>query len=184
MPDTDNALLFLSFGIPAFSGFGVAHLDEFSCQSPAMSHWEATLWYHPTMNNELWLNAVLALAAIINPIGNIPLFDELTEGTDSRTRFRVYNVAILTGFITLLVLTLSGRWIMSRVFQIDIDEFRIAGGILLTTLAVKYIVFPDKGSETREQAIDTESIFRIAVVPMAVPLMVGPGSIVTAHSHT
>jgi len=131
------------------------------------------------MDFDTWLKAVLALVAILNPVGNMPIFDELTEGIDGKSRFKIYNIAVATGFGTLLVLMLFGRFIMSRIFQIDIAEFRIAGGLLLTVLAVKYIVFPDKRRRIRDDH-EVDSLFRLAVVPMAVPLMVGPGSIVTA----
>lgn len=131
------------------------------------------------MNFETWINALLALAAILNPVGNMPIFEDLTEGVDGKSRFKVYNVAVLTGFFSLLVLMLSGRFIMSRIFQIEISEFRIAGGILLTILAVKYIVFPDEKRQTEGNRAN-ENVYRLAVVPMAIPLMVGPGSIVTA----
>lgn len=132
------------------------------------------------MSASIWVNAVLALFAILNPIGNIPIFSELTEDLDPKSRFAVFNVAVLTGFGTLLVMTLTGQWIMDKVFQINILEFRIAGGILLTVIAVKYIVFPDKKTIQVEEGISKErKAIELGVVPMAVPLLVGPGSIVS-----
>ena len=132
------------------------------------------------MKLEIWINAFLALFAILNPIGNIPIYAEMTEGLDKKSRFAVFNTAILTGLITLAVFTFSGRWVMSRVFQIDILEFRIAGGILLTVLSVKHIVFSDK-KETHghEGEYGKQQALEMGIVPMAVPLLVGPGSIVT-----
>ena len=97
-----------------------------------------------SMDFNLWLKAFLALFAILNPIGNIPLFADFVDGLSRRTRTRVFNVATLTSFVTMAAMTFSGKWIMSRVFQIDILEFRIAGGLLLTILAVRYIIFPPK----------------------------------------
>ena len=132
------------------------------------------------MKIEIWINAVLALFAILNPIGNIPIYAEYVENLDKKSRFKVFNVAVITGFVTLTVLTISGRWIMSSVFQIDILEFRIAGGILLTVLAVKYIVFPEKKRHRELTAeMEKQEALEMSVVPMAVPLLVGPGSIVT-----
>lgn len=132
------------------------------------------------MNFELWLNAFLAFFAILNPIGNVPIFSEMTDELDKQTRFHVFNVAILTGFFTLLTMSLSGKWIMEKVFQIDISEFRIAGGILLLIIAIRYIVFPPKEHELDFSTGDKRSrAMEAAVIPMAVPLLVGPGSIVT-----
>lgn len=133
---------------------------------------------YSTMSFETFLNAALALFAILNPIGNIPLFSDLTDGLDKKSRFTVYNITVVTGFVTLLVMTLTGRWIMSVVFQIDIIEFRIAGGILLTVLAVKHIIFSENRKAPAEDGAERK-IMELGAVPMAVPLLVGPGSIVT-----
>ncbi|MBN2511085.1 MAG: MarC family protein [Spirochaetales bacterium] len=132
------------------------------------------------MNMEIWINAFLALFAILSPVGIIPIYADLTEDLDKKSRFAVFNTAVLTGFVTLVVFTFTGRWVMSRVFQIDILEFRIAGGILLTVLSVKHIVLSDK-KEVRMPNKETarQQAMEIGVVPMAVPLLVGPGSIVT-----
>ncbi len=129
------------------------------------------------MNGEVWLNAFLALFAIVNPLGNMALFAEFTEELDSRSRFRIFNIAAGTGVLTLLVMSLAGSWIMTTIFQIGIDEFRIAGGVILTVLAVRYIVFPPPKQTVQHHTAD--SILQMGVVPMAVPLLVGPGSIVT-----
>lgn len=130
------------------------------------------------MNLEILINAILALFAILNPIGNIPIFAEFTDGLDRKTRMSVFNVAVLTGYGTLLIMSMTGQWIMNNVFQIDILEFRIAGGILLTVLAVKYIVFPEK-KDVPSLSAKEHKVIELGVVPMAVPLLVGPGSIVT-----
>ena len=132
------------------------------------------------MKISIWINAFLALFAILNPIGNIPVYADITEDLDKKSRFTLFNIAVLTGFVTLTVFTLTGRWIMSRVFQIDILEFRIAGGILLTVLSVKYIVFPSKKeSYPGSPESGSQAALELGIVPMAVPLLVGPGSIVT-----
>lgn len=132
------------------------------------------------MTFDIWMKAFLALFAILNPIGNIPIFVDFVDGLDFRTRFRVFNVATLTGFITMVMMTFTGKWIMSRVFQIDILEFRIAGGILLTILAVRYIVFPPhERTIGGDPGNNANRAMELSIVPMAVPLLVGPGSIVT-----
>lgn len=126
---------------------------------------------------DIWLNAFLAIFAIVNPLGNMALFAEFTEGLSARDRIRVFNIAAGTGVATLLVMSLAGSWIMTAIFQIGINEFRIAGGIILTVLAVRYIVFPPVRETQQHHTPD--SIVQMGVVPMAVPLLVGPGSIVT-----
>lgn len=129
------------------------------------------------MDIDVWLNAFLALFAILNPLGNMAIFADFTEDLSRRDRFRVFNVAAFTGLVTLLVMSLAGSWIMTAIFQIEIDEFRIAGGIILTVLSVRYIVFPPAREAAGQR--NQESVMQMGVVPMAVPLLVGPGSIVT-----
>jgi multiple antibiotic resistance protein len=120
--------------------------------------------------------AILALFAILNPVGVLPAFLQITRDLDSKTRGKLFNLTVATGFITLLVLTFTGRWIMQFVFQITIDEFRIAGGILLTIIAVQNTVLLNRSEEDHKP----DNILELGVVPMAIPLLVGPGSIVTS----
>ncbi len=120
--------------------------------------------------------AILALFAILNPVGVLPAFLEITRDIDIKTRNKLFNLTVATGFITLLVLTFTGRWIMQYVFQITIDEFRIAGGVLLTIIAVQNTVLLNRPPEEARP----DNILELGVVPMAIPLLVGPGSIVTS----
>ena len=132
------------------------------------------------MHIDSWATAFLALFAILNPLGLIPIFTDFTEGLERADRLKVTNVAVLTGFSTMTVMTFLGGWLIKNLFQIDIVEFRIAGGILLTVIAVRYIVFPPKeglGGKTAEEV--REKALESSIVPMGVPLLVGPGSIVT-----
>lgn len=132
------------------------------------------------MTFDSWFTAFLAFFAIMNPIGLVPLYSEMTQDLSKKVRFKVYNVTILTGFFTLLAMSLGGKWIMEKVFQIDIMEFRIAGGILLLIIAIRYIVFPSRerlGSSDKKQR-ELEAM-EMSVIPMAVPIFVGPGSIVS-----
>jgi multiple antibiotic resistance protein len=121
------------------------------------------------------LNAVLAMLSILNPITVVPMYSELTKDLDKESRTRLFNVATLAGFATLTILTFTGRLIMQYVFQINVAEFRIAGGILLMVIAINQIVFYSPG----EYRGDPRKAMEMGVVPMAVPLLVGPGSIVT-----
>lgn len=125
---------------------------------------------------EVLFNAILALLSILNPITVVPMYSDLTKDLDLASRRRLFDTATLVGFITLLTLTFTGRWIMEFVFQINVAEFRIAGGILLMVIAIKQIAFytPETPGQT------TDRIMEMGVVPMAIPMLVGPGSIVTS----
>ncbi len=124
----------------------------------------------------LIFNSTLALIAILNPLGNVPIFLEYTEGLDDRLRKRLFDTAIAAGFVTLLVLTFTGKGILLYFFQITIDEFRIAGGILLTVIAVQRILSPSQ----HHDALSGDKVLEMGVVPLAIPLLVGPGAIVTS----
>jgi small neutral amino acid transporter SnatA (MarC family) len=88
---------------------------------------------------EVWFNAFLGLFAILNPLGNLGLFIEATAALPRKDRFRVFNTSVLVAFVTLLVLTFTGKWIMVYVFKIGIDEFKIAAH-LLTVIGVERIL--------------------------------------------
>ena len=122
------------------------------------------------------LNAILALLSILNPITVVPLYSELTRDLGKQDRNRLFNTAVTVGFLTLFILMFTGRWVMEEVFQIHVAEFRIAGGILLTVIAVKQIVFYDPD----EYHTSPGKVMEMGIVPMAVPLLVGPGAIVTS----
>ena len=127
-------------------------------------------------NFDTLLNAILALLSILNPITVVPLYSELTKDLSKKDRNRLFDTAVLAGFTTLFVLMFTGRWVMETIFQIHMAEFRIAGGILLTVIAVKQIAFYDP----EEYHASPGKIMEMGVVPMAVPLLVGPGAMVTS----
>lgn len=127
-------------------------------------------------NFDLLLNAILAMLAILNPITVVPMYSELTRDLNKKDRNRLFNTAVLAGFATLFILMFTGRWVMEVVFQIHVAEFRIAGGILLTVIAVKQIAFYN----AEEYQASPGKVMEMGVVPMAVPLLVGPGAIVTS----
>lgn len=127
------------------------------------------------MNVSTLLNAILAILSILNPITVVPMYADLTKDLDKQSRAKLFNTAALTGFVTLTILTFTGRWVMQYVFQIQVAEFRLAGGILLIVIAIKQIAFYTPGELKGTPA----EVMQMGVVPMAVPLLVGPGSIVT-----
>ncbi|HDO42245.1 MAG TPA: MarC family protein, partial [Candidatus Bathyarchaeota archaeon] len=87
-------------------------------------------------------------------------------------RKRVFHTATITGFILLLAFAVAGREILN-IFGITLESFMIAGGILLLIIAIRILVM----GSWEEPYTTPESI---GVVPIAVPLLVGPGAITTA----
>jgi multiple antibiotic resistance protein len=112
--------------------------------------------------------AFVALFIIVDPFGNIPIFVGLTENiTDAQ---KTYNTAILVGFALLLVFSFTGQEILS-LFGLSIYSFEVAGGILLLIIAIRILI-----SGFHE---NTESPESLGAVPIAIPLLVGPGAITT-----
>jgi len=116
------------------------------------------------------LRATLALFIIVDPLGNIPIFVGLTENTTEEQRKKTFNTATLVAFILLLVFSFTGQEIFA-IFGISINSFEVAGGILLLIIAVRILI-----SGFHESAESPESL---GAVPIAMPLLVGPGAITT-----
>lgn len=129
----------------------------------------------PAFSFDSLVDAFLALLSIINPVTVVPLYAQLAEGLDKPQRHRLFATSVGTAFITLAVLMATGRWVMQYVFQIQVAEFRLAGGILLTVIAVKNIVF----FRPEEFTTKADKVMEMGIVPMAIPLLVGPGALVT-----
>lgn len=116
------------------------------------------------------LKASLALFIIIDPLGNVPIFISLTERMDPRQRKNVFRTAALVAFALLLIFALLGQQVLG-IFGISLHSFMIAGGILLLILATKILI-----SGAWEEQATPESV---GAVPLAFPLLVGPGAITT-----
>ncbi len=115
--------------------------------------------------------ASIALFIIVDPIGNIPIFMGLTEKIEPARRKKVYNVATLVAFILLLLFAFLGQEILT-IFGLSIYSFEIAGGILLLIISVRILV----SGSMHENVESPESL---GAVPIAMPLLVGPGAITT-----
>lgn len=116
--------------------------------------------------------ATIALFIIVDPFGNIPIFIGLTDKIEPAKRRRVYNVASLVGFVLLLFFAFLGQEVLT-IFGLSIYAFEIAGGILLLIIAIRILV---SGSSSQTSIESPESL---GAVPIAMPLLVGPGAITT-----
>lgn len=123
-------------------------------------------------------NAAVTLLVTIDPIGLAPLFVTVTRGMDTAERREVAIRACLIGFCILLTFGLGGQALLDTL-GITLPAFRIAGGLLLFWLAFEMVF--EKRVERREntatRAIDKDHIKNVAVFPLAIPLIAGPGAI-------
>jgi multiple antibiotic resistance protein len=115
--------------------------------------------------------AALALFIIVDPFGNIPIFVGLTENVQDAQKKRVYNTATIVGTVLLLVFAFAGTGILS-LFGLSIYSFEVAGGILLLIISIRILI----SGSMHENVESPESL---GAVPIAIPLLVGPGAITT-----
>lgn len=115
-----------------------------------------------------YIQAFVILFIIFDPIGNIPIFHSLTQKFEAPMRGKIIRTSVLVALVILIFFAIGGVFILNF-FKISINEFMIAGGVLLFILAVE-------GLLGREEArwISSEDV---AIVPLATPLMAGPGAI-------
>lgn len=119
---------------------------------------------------------LIGLLAIVNPLGSVPIFVALTSEASDAERKKIVRVALLAVAIILLVSLFFGQMILDF-FGITISSFRVGGGILILLMAIAMLqakVSPAAHTEDEVQAGES-----VAVVPMAIPLLAGPGAIST-----
>ena len=117
------------------------------------------------------------LFAVINPLGITPIFVAMTEKYDSETRSKIARKGIITGSMILIVFTLLGS-IIFQFYGITVEAFQIMGGVIFFRSGMRMLDAKVGRSRTteseREEFKDTDEI---AISPIGVPLITGPGAI-------
>src|SRR5262245_4954670 len=123
-----------------------------------------------------YVRLLVGLLALINPLTVLPIFLGLVQGRTEQEKRQISFVAAVTVVVTLLIFTFLGGALLD-LFAITIDSFRIAGGILLLLTALEMM---RAKATARAGGEDTEvNITSIVIVPLGIPLLSGPGAIVT-----
>ncbi|MEB2843454.1 NAAT family transporter [Rhizobiales bacterium RZME27] len=124
------------------------------------------------------LNALTTLLVTLDPPGLAPLFVGLTVGMDAAQRRHVAMLGTVTAFGILAGFALVGAQLLGFL-GISMGAFRIAGGILLFWIAFEMIFERrnDRKEKTSETAMTVDHIRNIAIFPLALPLISGPGAI-------
>lgn len=123
------------------------------------------------------------MLAIINPIGLVPLWSELTNDTYFKVRQRLGILIIGFSIIVLIMFLIGGEYILNF-FSIDLTVFKVAGGILLLITGIKRVEGKDIKLQDKDDGEGStlqmaKNRFRKILMPMGIPSIVGPGSITT-----
>jgi multiple antibiotic resistance protein len=136
------------------------------------------------LNRAVFENFALAMIAILNPLGKIPVWVEASEGCDAPVRRRLAVLVTGTATLVLLVFLFFGQEILSFL-GLDVPSFRVGGGIIILLIGLDMLrgravnveqADEDDGDDAYDRA---KARFRDVVVPVAIPILAGPGSITT-----
>ena len=118
-----------------------------------------------------------SLFVIVDPIGLVPAFLAMTENSGRKDRIRMAKLASIVTFFVLLLFALAGTVILKS-FSITIPAFEIAGGIILLKIALDMLQAKRTAlKETPEEQAEGSNKDDIAITPLAVPMLAGPGAI-------
>lgn len=127
---------------------------------------------------ELFIYVFAALFSVLNPLGAVPIFVGLTIDYNKQERQRVSLWTAINVFIILIISFFIGEYVL-KFFGISIDALRIAGGIIIVSSG--FSLLSGKFSKTRGVSKDVENDAQsrndIALTPLAIPMLAGPGSI-------
>ena len=128
--------------------------------------------------SQLFLSAFITLFVVIDPPGCAPIYAGLTKGASAAQRRIMAIRASLIAAAILLVFALFGEELLGAL-HIELDSFRIAGGLMLFWIAFEMVF--EKRTQRREERAErvaaTPEVEDVSVFPMAIPMLAGPGAI-------
>jgi multiple antibiotic resistance protein len=132
------------------------------------------------MTDQLLENTILLFVAV-DPIALIPIFASLTKGLKNQEIKKIYIQATFVSLIILSLFWLFGETVLN-LMGISMSSFRIIGGLFLIAIAFQMVFEQrqDRRQNTAEVALDDSSIQSIAIFPLSIPLIAGPGAMTAA----
>jgi len=130
---------------------------------------------------DTFIESTILMFVAIDPISLVPIFAGLTSGLNKHQVKTIYIRASIVSLIVLSIFWLFGNAILDSM-NISMDSFRIIGGLFLIVIAFQ-MVFDQRQSRrqsTVDTAIDDETIQSIAIFPLSIPLIAGPGAMATS----
>ena len=124
---------------------------------------------------------LIALLAIVNPIGVIPFFIHFTQGFSREQRQRTIRIAAFSAFVVIAVSAVAGLKII-EFFGISLASFQVGGGLLLLMSAMQMLnaqPAESRKDDLSEGGDKADAGASIAIVPLTIPLLTGPATIST-----
>lgn len=123
--------------------------------------------------------SVTSLFAITNPLSAAPVYLALTHAYTPEHQRHTLRIAVLTGASVLVIFALLGAGIFA-LFGITIDAFRIAGGFIIFGIGIDMLQAKRaRGKPTEEEEEEGMAKEEVAITPLGIPMIVGPGAITT-----
>ncbi|HUX36717.1 MAG TPA: MarC family protein [Rectinemataceae bacterium] len=127
---------------------------------------------------DLFLKIFLTIFVVMDPLGAVPLFISIAGNLDEARKRATIRKAILISFVVMSVFILGGRFILGF-FGISPGSFSVAGGILFFLISIDMLFGQTKRARTSSEEEGDEYLQSIAVFPLAIPYISGPGLITT-----
>lgn len=126
-----------------------------------------------------YVKIFIGILAILNPLGAIPIIVSLTAGASESELKKIEKTVTVSVLSVLLVSLFIGQYLLIF-FGISIDSFRVGGGILILLMSITMLnAKVGDTKHTKEEAEESQAKQSVAVVPISIPLLAGPGAIST-----
>ncbi|MEO1280220.1 MAG: MarC family protein [Pseudomonadota bacterium] len=131
------------------------------------------------MSETTLITFIAALFSMMNPIGNVGIFAGMTADRSADEARRIAMTCAVAISATLIIATWTGAYLL-KLFGINIHELRAAGGVIVLLIGLSMLRSDDSHRQTPAEAAEDSQRAQIAVVPLAIPIVAGPGAIATA----
>ena len=124
--------------------------------------------------------AGITLLAVLNPFGNLTQFLAMSDGFPLMLRKKLFRTILYTALVIVLVFLFSGSLFMNFIFRVSLDDLRVSGGLVLMIMAIKNLLFSEQTATEKYnvyQNKDDKEVLRQSLIPMAFPMLVGPGTL-------
>jgi len=125
------------------------------------------------------LTVFMGFFAIMNPIANTPIFLGLVEGEDKENKRKIAKIGTITAFLIVTAFVILGKYIF-ELFGITIPAFKITGGILIFFVGFEMLMSQKSKVHSNSKSENNNDK---AISPLAIPILAGPGTIVTAMNY-